>query len=145
VVSAMGNSQATIIAMPMEDRGQATRHVVRPAPIMRLASRHRPVSKPVTTRIAAMTFLKRPVSNHLKSIAVPIEMKFENRRGLVSNSFKALAAGDIRFVDRLITSSVSKVSPNSVEFCVGSIAPCGLVRFAQIQPVLTPRQRRISH
>jgi hypothetical protein len=128
--------------MPMEHRGQATRHVVRPAPIMKLASSHRPVSKPVATRIAAMTFLKRPVSNHL---AVSIEIKFEDRRGLVSNSFKALAAGDIRFADRLITSSVSKVSHNSVQFCFGSIAPCGLVRFAQNQPVLTPRQRRISH
>jgi hypothetical protein len=150
LASGMASSQATVVAMSMEHGGQFIHHIVRPTPIMKLASRHRPVSKPVAIRSAAKTFSERPyqpslVSNPFTFVVVPIEIKFENRRGLVSNSFKALAIGDIRFADRLFTSSVSKVSPNSVEFCVGSIAPCGLGKFAQNQPVLTLRQRRISH
>jgi hypothetical protein len=49
----------------------------------------------------------------------------------MSVPFKALAAGDIRFADRVFTSSLSKVAPvsgqsGSVKFCVGSMAPCSV-------------------
>jgi hypothetical protein len=47
-----------------------------------------------------------------------------------------LAAGDIRFADRMVTSSISR--PNSPNFCIGSIAPCGAVQFAQNQQASAP-------
>jgi hypothetical protein len=118
----IGSSQATILAWPLEDRGQANLRLILSAPVAstRLSSRHRPVSKPASTRLAAVTFADhhRQVINRLGA-----------RYGLVS--FKALAAGDIRFADRLFTSSLSKVASvsdqsGSMKFCVGSMAPCSV-------------------
>jgi hypothetical protein len=141
VDSRIGSSQATILAWPIEDRGQANRRLVRSAPVVipRLASRHRPVSKPVPTRLAVMTFADRPgsVINRLGAYYRP-SIKFGNRPGSISVSFKAFAVGDIRFADRIFTSSLSNAAPasgQSAKFCVGSMAPCS-VSFAPTQTAL---------
>lgn len=129
-----------VLAMPMEYRGQVHRHTARSAPVAKLASRHRPVSKPAAVDFAATT-----VINRLGSI------KVGNRPGSVSIRSKALAAGDLRAADRILTSSVSKapeINTSSAEFCLGSIAPCGPVRVAQNQPLLAPSiwvRHYISH
>lgn len=136
------SSPAIVLAMPMEYRGQANQYTARSAPVAKLASRHRPVSKPVAVDFAATT-----VINRLGSIRVG------NRPGSVSIRFKVLAVGDVRAADRILTSSVSKapsveINTSSAEFCVGSIAPCGPVRVAQNQPVLAPSiwvRHYISH
>ena len=74
---------------------------------MRLASRHRPVSKPISTRFAAMTAERPkqtdPVGGRSKFAAALIARRFE----------KALAAGDIRFADRIFTSSMS-MAPRTI-------------------------------
>jgi hypothetical protein len=114
VDSGIGSSQATILAWPIENRGQANLGLIRSAPVStaRLASQHRPVSKPALIRFAAVPY--------------------PDRRGLfITVGLKALGAGDIRFADRAITSSLSKAAPlpthtASVKFCVGSMAPCSV-------------------
>jgi len=134
VDSGIGSSQATILAWPLEDRGQANHRLVRSAIVAttRLASRHRPVSKPVPTRLAAVTYPDRhgPVINRLGA-RYGLSIKIGNHPGSISIRLKALAAGDIRFADRLFTSSLSKVTPvsgrsGSANFCVGSMAPCSV-------------------
>jgi hypothetical protein len=115
VDSGIGSSQATILAWPIENRGQANLRLIRSTPVStaRLASRHRPVSKPDST-----LFAEGPIS--------------PDRRGLfITVGLKALGAGDIRFADRAITSSLSKAAPlpihtASVNFCVGSMALCSV-------------------
>ena len=134
VDSGIGSSQATILAWPIEDRGQANLRLIRSTPVSttRLASQHRPVSKPALIRFAAVPFpdrrglfINRLDADHGSSI------KFGNRPGSMSVGLKAFAAGDIRFADRAITSSLSKAAPlsthtGSVKFCVGSMAPCSV-------------------
>ncbi len=80
------------------------------------------------------------ISNPIKPIASSTAMRFENRPGPISNRFKTWVAGSNKVVDRPgFTSSVAKattpfglhVRPGAVEFCVGSIAPCGPLSFAQ--------------
>src|SRR5687767_14690263 len=87
--SGIGSSQSTILAWPIENRGQANNSLVRSAPVAskQLASRHRPVSKPLSTRLA-VTYADRPG-------------RVINRLGARYGWSKALAAGDIRFADRL--------------------------------------------
>ena len=140
VVSGMSSSQATIVAMTIEYRRQANHHVGRLAPVpgMKFASRHRPVSKPIPTGFAAM-IAERPKQTDM----VTSRFNFE----------KPLAVGDIRFADRVFTSSISSaprtvIPTSSLDFCVGSIAPCGAVRFAQNQPLPVPSiwiRHYISH
>jgi hypothetical protein len=124
------SAPSSILAMSIEVSEQAILNTVRPAPIAstRLASRHRPVSKPLRVRLAAMVLERRRAN--------PVTSSFKFTAPIALGSEKALAAGDIRFVDRMLTSSISR--PNSPDFCIGSIAPCGAVRFAQNLPVLTP-------
>jgi hypothetical protein len=149
VVTEMDSLPATSLAMPIEGDGQVKHHIVRPGSIAsgRLASRHRPVSMPCPTGFAAMTAERpkrtNPVGSRSKFTAALIARRFE----------KALAAGDIRFADRLFTSSISRaprtvIPTSSLDFCIGSIAPCGAVRFAQNQAVTTPSiwiRHYISH
>jgi hypothetical protein len=134
VDSGIDSSQATILAWPIENRGQANLRLIRSAPvsITRLASQHRPVSKPALTRFAAVQYPDRRglVINRLDAHHGS-NIKFGNRLGSMSVGLKALAAGDIRFADRVITSSLSKAAPlsthtGSVKFCVGSMAPCSV-------------------
>jgi hypothetical protein len=67
------------------------------------------------------------VSSRLGPIPAPTAMRFENRPGPILNRFKALAAVSNKFADRRgFTSSLVKTT---VEFCLGSIAPCGPVSF----------------
>ena len=134
VDSGIGSSQATILAWPIENRGQADRRLIPSAPVStaRLASQHTPVSKPASARLAAVPFpdrrglfIDRLDAHHGSSI------KFGNLPGSMSVGLKALAAGDIRFADRAITSSFSKAAPlptqtGVVKFCVGSMVPCSV-------------------
>ena len=80
------------------------------------------------------------ISTPIKPIASPTAMRFENCPGPISNRFRTLAAGNNKVVDRPgFTSSLARaitpfglhVRPSAVEFCVGSIAPCGPLSFAQ--------------
>lgn len=88
-----------------------------------------------------MRFEHRPgkVTNRFKATNTASAMKFENRPGPVSNRFKTLASVS-KFADRRsFASSQTKIAPpvglhvrpEAVDFCVGSIAPCGFVSFAQ--------------
>jgi hypothetical protein len=139
----IGSLQATILAWPIEDRGQANLRLIGSAPvsIARLASRHRPVSKPALIRFAAVPF---PDHRGLFITGLDadhgLRIKFGNRPGSMSVGLKALAAGDIRFADRATTSSLSKAAPlptqtGSVKFCGGSMAPC-LVSFLRTRTAL---------
>ena len=133
VDSEMGRSPATILAWPIEDRGQANLRPIRPAPVSttRLASQHRPVSKRAPTRLAAVPY--------------------PDRRGLfITVALKTVAAGDIRFADRAITSSVSKATPlpthtGSVKFCVGSMTPCSVSFFPTRTALNVHRTGRMTH
>lgn len=151
--SGIGSSQATILAWPIEDRGQANLRLIRsvPVPNTRVASQHRPVSKPASTRFAAVPFpdrrglvINRLDAHHGSSI------KIGNLPGSMLVGLKALAAGDIRFADRAITSSLSKAAPLSthtgaVKVCVGSMAPCW-VSFAPNRTALNVhRTGRMTH
>jgi hypothetical protein len=114
VDSGIGSSQATILAWPIENRGQANLRLIPSAPVStaRLASQHRPVSKPDST-----LFAEGPIS--------------PDRRGLfITVALKTVADGDIRFADRATTSSLSMaqlpIHTGSVKFCVGSMAPCSV-------------------
>jgi hypothetical protein len=78
-------------------------------------------------------------SSHLRLIPAPTAMTFENRPGPISNRFKTLAAASIEYADRRgFTSSLARTDTppgiqaqtGSLEFCLGSIAPCGPVSFA---------------
>jgi hypothetical protein len=151
VDSGIGSSQATILSWPIEDRGQANLRLIRSAPVSktRLASQHRPVSKPASTRFAAVPYPDRRglVINRLDAHH---GIKFGYRPGSMSVGLKALAAGDIRFADRVITSSLSKAAPlsthtGSVKFCVGSMAPCS-VSFSPTRTALNVhRTGRMTH
>ena len=134
VDSGIGSSESSILAWPIESRGKANFRLIRSAPvsITRLASQHRPVSKPASTRFAAVPIPDRRglVINRL-DVYQGWSIKFENRPGSMSVGLRALAAGDIRYADRAITSSLSKAAPlsshtGSVRFCVGSMAPCSV-------------------
>ena len=134
VDSGIRSAQAAVLAWPIEDRGHANLRLIRLATVSttRLASQHRPVSKPASTRFAAVPFpdrrglvINRLDAHHGSSI------NFGNPFGSMSISLRALAAGDIRYADRAITSSLSKAAPlsshtGSVRFCVGSMAPCSV-------------------
>lgn len=76
------------------------------------------------------------ISNHFEPIAMATAVRFENRPGPISNRFKTSPDVSIKFADRRgFTSSLPEsttpfglhVRPSSVEFCIGSIAPCGLL------------------
>jgi hypothetical protein len=151
VDSGIGSSQATILAWPIEDRGEANLRLIRSAPVSttKLASQHRPVSKPASIRFAAVSYPDRRglVINRLDAHHGP-SIKFGNPP--VSVGLKDLAAGDIRFADRAITSSLSKAAPlsthtGSVKFCVGSMAPCS-VSFSPTRTALNVhRTGRMTH
>jgi hypothetical protein len=130
VDSRIVSAPSSILAMSIEVSEQAILNTVRPAPIAspRLDSRHRPVSKPLRVRLAAMVLERRRAN--------PVTSSFKFTAPIALGSERSLAAGDIRFADRLVTSSISR--PNSPDFCIGSIVPCDAVRFAQNQPVSTP-------
>jgi hypothetical protein len=133
VDSGISSSQATVRAWPIENRGQANRPLISSGPVSttRLASQHRPVSKAASIHFTAVPypdrrglFISQSDAHHPLSITSgnPFSM---------SVGLKAWAAGDIRFADRAITSSVSKAAPLStssdfVNFCVGSMAPCSV-------------------
>jgi hypothetical protein len=134
VDSGICSSQAAILGWPIEERGQAKLRLIRSAPVStpRLASQHRPASKPASTRFAGVPYPDRRglVINRLNA-QHGLSIKFGNRPGSMSVGLKALAAGDIRFADRAITSSLSKAASfsthtNTVKFCVGSMAPCSV-------------------
>lgn len=134
VDSGMVSLPTSILVMSIQDR---ERDIVRSALVAKakLASRHRPVSRPIPARLAAMVLERRranPVISSSKFTA-PNALSLE----------KVLAAGDIRFADRIVTSSIWKASgtivrAGSADFCLGSIAPCGAVKFVQNQPVVPP-------
>jgi hypothetical protein len=137
VMSEVLASSSAILAMPIEDRGQVNHRVVRPAtvPGIRPASRHRPVSKSIPTRMAAMMFVHSlgPISHGVSAFSSS-GIKFENRPGPV-NRFKELAAGKNKLEGHPdFTSSLSRATTSSdihtgsAEFCAGSIAPCDLAR-----------------
>lgn len=80
------------------------------------------------------------VASWLQPATASTALKFENRPGPVSNHFNISVAASIKFADRdLFTSSLPKsIAPyeiharsGSLEFCVGSMAPCGVLSFAQ--------------
>jgi hypothetical protein len=75
------------------------------------------------------------LASWLKPTATAVAMKFEDRPGPSTARFKTLAAvsGD----SHILTSSLAKPKPpvgvhvRPSAFCVGSIAPCGPLSFAQ--------------
>jgi hypothetical protein len=98
------------------------------------------------SRDASIRFEHRPamVTQHFKP-TVTIATRFGNRPDAMLNRFKASAAVSFKFEDRPgFASSPEKTTtpiefhaqPSSVEFCIGSIAPCGPLSFAQ-QPQAT--------
>jgi hypothetical protein len=91
------------------------------------------------TKGSGIKFGHRPwmVSSPIKLIATPAAMSFEDP---ISSRFRILAALKIKSEDRrTFTSSLTKIKtpygahvrPSSVEFCVGSTAPCGPLSFTQ--------------
>jgi hypothetical protein len=80
------------------------------------------------------------VSNWLKPTATRIASRVSHYPGPIGNLFPPLAAEDINFADRGFTSSLTKDNiPSELEpgkgsagFCVGSMAPCGSMDFAEI-------------
>jgi hypothetical protein len=140
VVSGMSNSKATIVAMTIEYRRQANHHVDRlsTVPGIKLASSHRPVSKPIrAVLMTAKRSVHSPdrVPDRLSAISSS-DIRFENRPGPVSNGFKVFAAGNIKVEDHpRFTASLSQattlrnIHTSFVEFCAGSTARCDLVPF----------------
>jgi hypothetical protein len=147
VDSGMVSLPSSILVMSMQDRKQSNHRIVRPTPIAStgLASRHRPVSKPIPARFAAMVLERRR--------ADPVNSSDKFTAPMALQSEKALAAGDIRFADRIVTSSLSRapstvILTSSLDFRIGNVTPSGAVKFAQNQPVVTPSiwiRHYISH
>lgn len=131
--SGIGSSPATVLAWPIEDRGQANRRLIRSGPVSttRLASQHRPVSKAASIRFAGVPYPDRRglfISQSDARKGLSITSGMSGNPFSISVGLKALAAGDIRFADRVVTSSFSKAAPLSthsafVKFCIGSMAP----------------------
>jgi len=79
------------------------------------------------------------LSSWLKPTETRITLKGSHHRGPIGNLFPPLAAEDIKFADRGFTSSITKpitrleTQPRqtSGQFCVGSMAPCSSLSFAQ--------------
>src|SRR5262245_7167749 len=92
------NLPASTLAMSIEYRRQANYHIAIAG--ISLASRYRPVSKPFPPRLVAMV----PDCLRADRVASSFTLRAE----------KALATGDIRFVDRIVTSSMSR--SNSEDF-----------------------------
>ena len=80
------------------------------------------------------------VSSWLRPTASPIAMTFDYHPGPIGNLFPPLAAEDIKFADRGFTSSLKKsnipsemeLGKGSAESCIGSMAPCGSLNFAEL-------------
>jgi hypothetical protein len=79
------------------------------------------------------------VSSWLKPTETRIALKASHHRSPIGNLFPSWAAINIKFADRGFTSSLTKINiPSEVELgkwsaesCVGSMAPCGSLNFAQ--------------
>jgi hypothetical protein len=94
------------------------------------------------TKSSRMKFEYGPgeVSSWLKPTVTPIAMKVGHHPGPIGNLFPPLVAENIEFADRGFTSSLTKYnipteldpSKGSVESCIGSMAPCGSLNFAEI-------------
>jgi hypothetical protein len=80
------------------------------------------------------------VSSWLKATETRIVLKASHHRGPIGNLFPPLAAEDIKFGDRGFTSSLAKINissemefgKGSTESCIGSMAPCGPLNFAEM-------------
>jgi hypothetical protein len=80
------------------------------------------------------------VSSWLRPTASPIAMTFDYHPGPIGNLFPLLVGENIKFADRGFTSSLTKtnipseIAPGkgSAGFCVGSMAPCGSLNFAEM-------------
>jgi hypothetical protein len=127
---------------------------------MKLTGRPRPIANFQRVWVVQMTFQNRPgrlsaefsavargfrikfeygpgeLSSWLKPTANPIAMTFDYHPGPIRNLFPPLAAENIKFADRGFTSSLTKTNTpepgkGSAGFCVGSMAPCGSLNFAE--------------
>jgi hypothetical protein len=80
------------------------------------------------------------LSGWLKPTEIRIALKASHHRGPIGNLFPPLAAEDITFADRGFTSSLSRNNiPSEMELgkgsavsCIGSMAPCGSLNFAEM-------------
>jgi hypothetical protein len=137
VVSGMSSSKATIVAMTIEYRRQANHHVDRlsTTPGIKLASSHRPVSKPIRTVLMTARMSVHspdPVPDRISAIS-SADIRFENRPGPVSNRF--ISSENKLEAYASFTASLSQVTIvrnihiRFADFCTGSITPCDLVPF----------------
>jgi hypothetical protein len=86
-------------------------------------------------------FEHRPImiGSRIKVVTRRVGMRFEDRPGPATGRLNTLTAVTSKLLDRIVTSSVRKskapfglhTRPSAAEFCVGSIAPCGSLNFAQ--------------
>lgn len=80
------------------------------------------------------------VTSWLKPSVTPIAMKVGHHPGPIGNLFPPLVAEDIEFADRGFTSSLTKINiPSEMKLgkgsavsCIGSMAPCGSLNFAEM-------------
>jgi|SRR5215207_480823 len=80
------------------------------------------------------------VSSWFKLAATPVIMGFDHHLSPIGNLFPPLAFEDITFADRGLTSSLTKANipseiwprNGSARLCVGSMAPCGSLNFADM-------------
>jgi hypothetical protein len=107
---------------------------------MNLADRPRPISNRLSAEFSAIAKSSRikfeygpgEVTSWLKPTETRIVLKASHHRGPIGNLFPPLAAEDIKFADRGFTSSLTKPNiPSEKGFCVGSMAPCGRMNFAE--------------
>ena len=80
------------------------------------------------------------VSSWLTPTTTPIAMKFDHHPGPIGNLFPPSGAENIKIADRSFTSSLrttripTEIWPRngSARLCVGSMAPCGSLNFAEM-------------
>jgi hypothetical protein len=166
-------SALTVRALQSEERSRRQindHNILQPASVAWIKlDRPRPISNLKRVWVVQMTFQNRPgrlsaefsavakgsrikfeygpgeVTSWLKPTARPIAMKFDHHQGLIGNLFPALVAVNIKFADRGITSSLTKINisseiepgKDSPGSCAGSMAPCGSLNFADMG-ILSP-------
>jgi hypothetical protein len=129
---------------------------------MKLADRPRPISNPTRVWVVKMTLQNRSgrLSDEFSAAAISSRIKFEygpdevsswfklaastmgfdHHQSPIGNLFPPLADEDITFADRGFTSSLPKTNipseiwsrNGSARLCVGGMAPCGSLNFADM-------------
>jgi hypothetical protein len=109
---------------------------------MKLADRPRPISNLKGVWVVQRTFQNRLGRLSAEFSAVTGATNFDHHTGPIGNLFPPLAADDIAPADHNSTSSLTKtivpaeIKKGPAESCVGSMAPCGSMNFAETTAIL---------